>query len=318
MEQRRLSCFSKVSIVGIGNVGSTIAYALLLNRVGSSLSLVDVNGEKARGVALDLRHCMQFLDVTDIVGGDSFELVSDADVVIITAGSAQKPGQSRTDLLQANVSVFKKIIPEIVRNNKNCILLVVTNPLDVMTYVAWRLSGFSSCSVFGTGTVLDTARLRYAIGQYTNISPKDVVAYVLGEHGESEFAWWSAASIAGIPLNQFPGYTQALCDDLLLQTKQAAELIIATRGFTSSAIALVVVKIVRALLLNQPRVFSVSRLVHDTMGIDDVCLSLPTVIRRGGICDLLTVAFDAREQQQFEESAYKIKADIARACAYLS
>jgi len=170
---------AKVAIVGAGAVGSTAAYAMMLDGVVSEIVLIDVDKDKACGHALDLQHGMQFTKTTNIVAGDSFELVAGAQIVVLAAGVAQKPGEKRTDVLELNVKLFSKIIPQIVQYNSECILLVVTNPLDVMTYITWKLSGFTSCRVFGTGTALDTSRLRFLLGQQLLVSPKDVMVLVI-------------------------------------------------------------------------------------------------------------------------------------------
>lgn len=308
----------KVAIIGAGNVGSTTAYALMLNGAVSEIALIDAQKEKAEGEVFDLSDCMQFVPhVTKLVAGSSYELVQGADVVIIAAGSRQKSGESRTDLLETNVKVFKEIIPAIVSYNKDCILLVVTNPLDVLTYVAWKLSNFSSCRVFGTGTVLDTARLRYLLGNRFQVSPKDIVAYVLGEHGDSEFVWWSRANIAGIPLDRFTGYTPQLCNEIAEATKSVAYEIIAKKGATFYAIALSITKIVRSIILNQPRVFTVSSVMHEAYDVGDVCLSLPTIIRRSGICESLAIDLNEQEQTMLQQSSQKIYQGIQKALSLL-
>jgi L-lactate dehydrogenase len=304
----------KVAIVGVGNVGSTIAYSLMLDGIVSELALIDIDKEKSEGEALDLSHCKQFTNPIVISAGDSFDLVQNADVVIVTAGLSQSSSsQKRADLVEQNSKLFKKIIPQIVSHNKNCVLLVVTNPLDVMTYLSWKLSGFDSCRVFGTGTVLDTARLRFLIGKHFKISPKDINAYVLGEHGDTEFVWWSKANIGGVHLSRFTAYSPKLINDIFEQTKNAAYEIIEKKGATFYAIALVVVKIVRSILLNQSRVFTLSTIIHKRFGIDDIALSLPTIVRRSGICENLDVQLDAEEQEKLSISACKIKENICLA-----
>lgn len=307
------SSHAKVAIVGAGSVGSTTAFSLLVNGVCSEIVLIDKDKTRAEGEALDLNHCMQFTTMTKIVGGDSFELVAGADIVVITAGFAQKPGELRTDLLQKNTEVMKEIIPLITKYNQTCLLLVVTNPLDVMTYVSWKLSGFSACAVFGTGTVLDSARLRFLIGQQLRVSPKDVIAYMLGEHGDTSFAWWSNATIGGIPLSQFSAFNDQSLIDMYERTRAAAATIITKKGATYYAIALCIVKIIRAILLDQPRVFSVSHKVHNMFGLDDLCLSLPTIIRKSGVCEMLRGELNAAEQQALQISAEKVKQDIQTA-----
>ncbi len=304
-------CNAKVAIIGAGFVGSTTAYAMMLDGVASEIVLIDLKKEKALGEALDLKHCMQFTRLTQISSGDSFELVTGASIVVICAGFAQKPGESRMDLLKKNAVVFKDIVPKIVKYNKNCIILVVTNPLDVLTYLTVKISGFPSCRVFGTGTVLDTARLRYLLGSYLKISPKDVSAHVIGEHGDSEFIWLSKATIGGVSLKKFPEYSDALINDVYEQTKNAAYEIIDRKGATYYSIALVVSKIVKAILQDQSRVFSVSTLIEDDLyGVKDVCLSIPTVVRKGGVCQRLGIELDSAEQALFKNSAEKISEGI--------
>lgn len=315
--QQKSSCASKVAIIGAGFVGSTSAYALMLNGTASHIALIDLNKEKAEGEALDLLHCMQFTHSAEIIAGDSFELVKDAEVVVITAGVGQKIGESRVDLLEKNVRIFKEIIPQIVKYNQDCTLLVVTNPLDVLTHVTLKLSGFPSCRVIGTGTVLDTARLRYEIGRHFEISPKDVSAYMLGEHGDSEFVWWSKAEIAGIPLHKFYAYSPELMHKIYEKTKNAADEIIRKKGATYYAIAMVVNKIVRAILLDQSRVFSVSSLVQNLYDIDDVCLSLPMVIRKGGTCQRLDLELNKEEQILLQASAHKIRELTRKALSFV-
>jgi len=305
---------AKVAIVGAGNVGSTAAYAMMLDGVVSDIALIDINKEKAEGEILDLQHGMQFTSSANLQAGDSYELVADAKIVVIAAGFAQKPGgETRLDLLTKNIEVFKQIIPNIVKQNKECILLVVTNPLDVLTYVSQKLSGFPSCRVFGTGTVLDSARLRYLLGQHFRVSPKDIMAHILGEHGDSEFAWWSAATIAGVPLSSFAQYDKTALEKIYEQVRGAAYEVINKKGATFYAIGLVIAKIVRAILTDQSRVLSVSSLLHDYHGVSDVCLSVPTVVRKSGLCEKLTLSFDEAEAKKFVASAEKVAAAIEKA-----
>lgn len=305
---------AKVAIVGTGCVGSTAAYAMMLDGVVSDIALIDLNKEKAEGEALDLRHGMQFTKSAKIWAGDSYELLEGAKVVVLTAGFAQKPGgETRLDLLTKNVEVFKEIVPKIAEHNKECILLVVSNPLDVLTYTAWKLSGFPSCRVFGTGTVLDTARLRYLLGRHFKISPKDITAYILGEHGDTEFPWWSGANVAGMPLRKFERYSQGVMDQMYANVKNAAYEVINKKGATFYAIGLVIAKIVRAILTDQFRVLTVSSMLENYNGVSDVCLSVPTIVRKNGICDKLDIALDEEEQKLFELSAEKIRKAIEQA-----
>ena len=303
----------KVAIIGTGFVGSSIAYALMMDGVASEIALIDKDKSIAQGHALDLTHCVQFTKTTKIVAGDSFELVKDAKIVVLSAGLGQKPGQTRAELLEKNVSIFKQIIPQVVKYNKDCILLVVTNPLDVMTYVAYKLSGFAPCRVFGSGTVLDTARLRYMLGEHFGISPKDITAYILGEHGDSQFVWWSKASVAGICLPNISNDPKSFFEQIHQDVKNAVYEVIKRKGATYFAIALIITKIVRAILQNQLRVFTVSTVLQNYQGISNVCLSVPTVIRATGICRHLPVDLDEDEKKIFNACVQKIKEGITQA-----
>lgn len=309
---------AKVAIVGTGLVGSTAAYTLMMDKVVSEIALVDVNKNRAEGEALDLRHGMQFTRTAKIWAGDSYELVAGAKVVVVCAGFAQKPGgEKRTELLQKNVEVFKAVIPNIVQHNKDCIILVVTNPLDALTYVALKLSKFPPCRVFGAGTVLDSARLRYLLGHHFNISPKDVTAYILGEHGDSEFVWWSGANIAGVPMLSMERCTQAIRQRMYETVKNAAYDVINKKGATYYSIALVIARIVRQILTDQSRVLSVSTLLEDFYGATNVCLSVPTVVRKNGVCEKLEISFNDEEKKMFANSAEKVAAVIEQVEKFL-
>ncbi len=307
---------SKVAIVGTGFVGSTAAYSLMLDGIVSELALIDRNAKVAHGHALDLMHGMQFTKSTKVIAGDSFELVADAKIVVITAGVPQKSGQTREDLLKTNVETFNNIIPQIVKHNKDCILLVVTNPLDIMTYVAHKLSGFDSCKVFGTGTVLDTSRLRFLMGQEFKVSPKDINAYILGEHGDSQFVWWSHANIAGMPVTNFYNCDRNLLNGLHKKVRDVVYEVINKKGATYFAIATVITKIVRAILTDQSRVFTVSSVLNNYNGLSDLCMSVPTIIRSGGICSVLNTDFDEYEKKQFDVAVEKISLGIKHACEF--
>ncbi|KKQ32633.1 MAG: L-lactate dehydrogenase [candidate division TM6 bacterium GW2011_GWF2_37_49] len=302
---------AKIAIIGAGFVGSTIAYTMMLEGVASEIVLIDIDKEKATGEAYDLRHCMQFTRSVSVEAGDSFDLVKGASIVVVCAGFAQKVGEPRVNLLSENVKIFKSVIPKIVKCNSDCILLIVTNPLDVLTYVTLKLSGMPSCRVFGTGTVLDTSRLRYLIGQHLKVSPKDITAYVLGEHGDSEFVWWSKANIAGIPLNNFPTFTTEIMDKIYTRTRDSVYEVIKRKGATYYAVSAAVSKLVRAIIQGQSRVFTLSTLIEEEVyGIKDVCISVPTIIGANGVCQRLSIELDAKEKGLFIDSAIKIKESI--------
>mgnify|MGYP003971896783 CR=1 FL=1 len=212
----------KVAIIGAGFVGSTAAYALFIDGVAEEIALIDIHKEKAKGEALDLVHGNLFTPYTKVRYGSSYSLCKGADIIVVTAGAHQKPGQTRLDLTKLNAKILKGIIDEIKKYNKSGIILMVTNPLDVLTYLATKWSKFPKRRVFGTGTTLDTARFRHLLGDYYKINPKSVHAYILGEHGDSEFPVWSSANIAGIRLKDYSKYDKKKLDKLYDKTKNAA------------------------------------------------------------------------------------------------
>ena len=274
MKQETCTMPAKVAIIGAGFVGSTSAYALMLDGLVSEIALIDINKSKAEGEALDLRHGMQFTKSTKIWAGDSFELVRGAAIIVLCAGVNQKPGETRSDLLKKNVAIFKEMVPKIVEQNSDAILLVVTNPLDVLTYVTWKVSGLSSRRVFGTGTVLDTSRLRYLLSRHFKVSAKDITAYMLGEHGDTEFPWWSGANIAGIPLREFEKSSLGLMNRIHRDVCNVVYEVIEKKGATYYAIALVIAKIVRSIILDQQRIFTVSKVLQNYHCIDEIALSV--------------------------------------------
>lgn len=307
-----------VAIVGAGFVGSTAAFAMMLDGIANKISLIDIKKDKAHGEALDLSHGMQFTRLTKIESRDSFELVADAEVVVICAGFSQEPGEKRSDLLEKNVKIFKDIIPKITKYNQEAILLVITNPVDVLTYVTYKLSGFDKCKVFSSGTVLDTARLRFLLGQHFKVSPKDVFADVLGEHGESEFVWWSKANIGGVSLDKFDRFLQKDLSEIYLKVKNAAADIINKKGMTNYSIGLVIAKIVRAIILDQSRVFTVSSILQNYNEVNNVSLSIPAIIRRGGICKQLEIDLNVEEKKLFQCCGQRVKSFIQQAEKFLN
>jgi L-lactate dehydrogenase len=298
---------SKVAIIGAGFVGSTSAYAMLIEKVASHISLIDVNKEKAEGEAMDLQHGLQFKSNVDIEFGTDYKLCKDADIVIVTAGNHTKPGQSRLELVKENSQLFKKIIPAITKQNKKCILLIVSNPLDILTYLAQKYSKFNKRKVFGTGTTLDTARFRYLLGKKLGISPDSVHAYILGEHGDSSFPVWSSATIGGKKLDNFRGINNAEKKRIYQKVKNAAYEIVAKKGATYYAIGLSVSKIVKIILRNQNSVLPLSTYLENYNGISNVCLSVPCIVNREGIKQQLDIPLNELEKAQLKKSANSMK-----------
>ncbi|NIN69098.1 MAG: L-lactate dehydrogenase [Anaerolineae bacterium] len=306
----------RVAVVGVGNVGATFAYALLFGGLASEIVLIDVNRARAEGEAMDLNHAVPFAHPTRIWAGD-YDDCSGAAVTVIAAGSARISGGSRLDLVQENAAIFRHIVPEVARHNPDGILLVATNPVDILTYAAWKLSGLPPQRVIGSGTILDTARLRYLLSQHFSVDPRSVHAHIIGEHGDSEVPVWSLANIAGMGLPSF--CTRHSCvferedmDRIFEQTRDAAYQIVERKGATYYAVAAGLMRIVEAILRDQRTVLSVSSLIEDYYGIDEVCLSLPTVVDRGGVARVLRLELSHEEIEGLQRSAEVLKGIIAR------
>ena len=293
----------KVSIIGCGNVGATMAYALLLDGAVTDLAIIDMNKEKAEGILLDLGHSLPFTSYIKLSGGDDYALCADSDVIIITAGKKQADGESRLDLIQANRAIFEDMIPKIAAAAPNSLLMIVTNPVDVLTYEALRISGFPENRVFGTGTTLDTSRLRFNISEKIHIHPQNIEAYILGEHGDSSFPVYGSANVSGKPLLEFAEFTQEAADQCYDDTKNAAYRIIHDVGYTCYSIATVARELVRNIFNDSRKVFPLSVKLHDYYGVSDVALSVPCVLGRNGIEKIITVPLNETEQAQLKKSA---------------
>ncbi len=243
---------TKISVIGAGSVGATTAYALMLSGVATEIVLVDVNKAKTEGEAMDLSHGADFVKPVNILSGD-YKDTEGSDIVVITAGAAQKVGETRLQLINKNINIFKAIIPEVVKYNKDAILLVVSNPVDVLSYVTYKLSGFPKERVIGSGTVLDTSRLKHEIGKRYNIDPRNVNTYIMGEHGDSEIATWSVTNIQNIKIDEYANkenleYNNNFRKEVYENVKNAAYEVINRKGATFYAIALAVTRIVKAIL----------------------------------------------------------------------
>lgn len=297
----------KVAVIGAGNVGATFAYALVLNGLVGEIVLIDVDRDRAEGEAMDINHAVPLSNPVRVWAGDYSDCAG-ADVVVVTAGTAQRPGETRIDLVKRNAEIFSDVIPSITQHNDTGILLIATNPVDVLTCVAWRLSGFPSERVIGSGTVLDTARFRYLLSEYLELDPRNVHAYVVGEHGDSEVPIWSLANVAGMRLDEYCRREE--CDigadvreRISHQVRDAAYEVIERKGATYYAVAVALVRIVESVLRDQHTVLSVSNLVPGFYGIGDIYLSLPAVIGRGGVERVVHLALDQAETEALRESA---------------
>ena len=301
----------KIVIVGAGFVGTTFAYSLLIRGLASQIVIVDINKDRAEGEAMDLNHGLPFAYPTKIWAGD-YPDCKDADIIVIAVDKGQKIEQSRLELAEGNFQVLKQIVPEIARQNKDCILLVVTNPLDVMTYAALKLSGFPKSRVIGSGTVLDTARLRYLLGEYLQVDPRNVHAYIIGEHGDSEVPVWSLANVAGIRLKDYcpickVPYNMEDFNKLFLKVRNAGYEIMKRKGRTFYAVALGMTKIVESILRNENAILTASCLLEDYHGVGDICLSVPVVLNRNGIKEIIKLPLSENEISDFQKSATIIK-----------
>ncbi|MHA7965394.1 L-lactate dehydrogenase [Paenibacillus sp. CAU 1782] len=297
---------SKIVVIGTGAVGSTTAYTLLLRNRMDELVLIDANHNKAAGDALDMNHGMAFLGQADVWAG-TYADCAGADIIIITAGAAQKPGESRTDLLKRNVAIFDSIIEQVLPYNKDAILLIASNPVDIMSYMAYRKAGLPVERVIGSGTLLDSGRFRYLIGQKLNIDPRSVHAHIVGEHGDSELPLWSLANVAGSELQ----LTDAEREEVFANTRDAAYQIIEAKGATYYAIALALDRICTAILSDEGAVLNVSTLLNDYHGVSDVYLGVPCVIDRGGVRKIMDITISEEERVLFHKSADKIKGLIS-------
>ncbi|MDP4181034.1 MAG: L-lactate dehydrogenase [Bacillota bacterium] len=301
----------KVSVIGSGFVGSTTAYTLMLSGLVSELVLIDINKDKAQGEVMDMNHGMPFVRPVNLYNGDYSDCAG-SNIIIITAGASQKPGESRIDLVKRNTSIFKGIINEILKYNTDCILLVVTNPVDILTYITYKLSGFPKNKVIGSGTVLDTARFRFLISDHVGIDTRNVHAYIIGEHGDTEVPTWSLANIAGIPMDNYCRSVD-MClgevtrNEIFENVKNAAYQIIDKKGATYYAVALAVRRIVETIVRNENSILTVSSLIDGQYGLNDICLSLPTLVNRNGIDRILDVPINEQELSLLSKSANALK-----------
>jgi L-lactate dehydrogenase len=297
----------KAVIVGAGQVGSTFAYSLLLNGLVGRIVLVDVDRQRVEGEAMDLNHGVPLSNPVRIWAGDYADCAG-ADVVVVTAGTAQREGESRLDLVRRNAAIFGQIIPRITEHTQSAVLVIATNPVDVLSRVAQTLSGFPPGQVIGSGTILDTARFRFLLGEHLGVDPRNVHAYIIGEHGDSEVPVWSMADVAGMRLNEFcqrVGCKLGAKDRewIFRQTRDAAYEIIQRKGATYYAVAVGLVRIVESILRDQRTVLTVSSLVPGHYGIENVYLSLPAVIGQRGVEHVLHLPLSQEEKQRLRESA---------------
>lgn len=307
---------SKISIIGAGSIGATTAFALLQKEVAREIVINDINQEKALGEVLDLMHGSSLNSPCNVTLG-SLEDTKDSDIIIITAGVAQKPGETRLDLVDKNYKIFKSFVPTIAKLSPNAILLVVSNPVDILAYMTYKLSGFPKERVIGSGTVLDTTRLRSLLGKYFGIDGRIVQGYVLGEHGDSEFVPWSSLTIGNIPIKDFSEQLKIEWDEatekvIADDVKNAAYEVINRKGATAFSVAAVLTRIVEAFLKDEKTVLSVSTLLDDYLGVNNTYLSVPTIVGKNGVEKVLNIELSEGEREKFVSSAKIMKEYIDR------
>jgi L-lactate dehydrogenase len=299
--------FSKISIVGCGKVGMSTAFALLLSGAANQIMLFGRNADDVIGEQLDLEHALSFLSSTKIDSTAEYQDLANSDIVIITAGAAQKPGDNRLDLASKNTAIIEDMIPAIVKYSPNAVIIIVTNPVDVLTYKAYLAAGLPKGRIFGTGTILDTSRFRFHLSEIFKVNPRSIHAYILGEHGDSSFAATSSATIGGQPLNTFPGYSEEKIRAAYQKSRDAAYKIIASKGATYYAIAVAVVDIIGKVLRDSRSILPVSIPLHGQYDQHGVALSVPCVIGRGGVQEIIETKLNWEEKQNLEKSAKMLK-----------
>ncbi len=308
----------KVAIVGCGFVGSATAFALMQSGLFSEIVMLDADRAKAEGEALDISHGVPFSKPCDIYAGD-YDDIADSAIIIVTAGAAQKPGETRLDLIKKNVGIFKSIIPEIAKRNFKGILLIVANPVDVLTYAAKQLSGLPDDRVFGSGTVLDTARLRFNLSEHLGVDPRSIHAFIIGEHGDSEFAAWSSANVSGVEISRFcemRGYfhdhdlaKESIADEV----KNAAYDIIQKKRATYYGVAMATKRICEAIIRDEKSILPVSTIQHGRFGINDVALSIPVIVGKDGVESEIPFALNKEEMEKLRDSAKTLK-EVIKSC----
>lgn len=301
----------KAAMIGCGFVGSASVFSLMQSGLFSEIVLIDADRARAEGEALDISHGIPFARQMKIYAG-TYDDIVDASIIIITAGANQKPEETRLDLVYKNVDIFRSIIPEIAKRNCQGILLIVSNPVDILTYTALKLSGFEENRVIGSGTVLDTARLKYQVGKHLSVDSRSIHAFIIGEHGDSEIAAWSSANVSGIELNEFcemRGHyrhdetTQEIAENV----KNSAYEIIMKKHATYYGIAMAVKRICEVIIRDEKSILPVSSMMHGEYGIEDVVLSMPAIVGKHGVETKVPIALNGEEQENLRKSAETLK-----------
>ncbi len=304
----------KISIIGFGNVGTRFAYATTIRGIARTIVAVDIDKERTEGEVMDLSHTAPFTEKVDIIAGD-YPDITDSDLVVITAGKNQKPGQTRLDIAKGNVELFKQIIPKVYKYAPSAVYLIVSNPVDILSYATYKISGKSWRQIIGSGTTLDTARLRYTLAKHCDLDPKNIHGYILGEHGDTEVPIWSRTLIGGLLFEDYCKQCQKIdkcdreeeLDSLFKKVRDSAYKIIDKKGETSYGIGLSLTRICQAILNNENHILPVSCYITNYLGIDDIYFSLPAILNRGGVREILELKLNEKEKRELKYSAEALK-----------
>lgn len=305
---------TKITIIGAGNVGASIAYTFAVAGTCSDVVLIDINKEKAKGEAMDIRQGVSFSHNVEITDG-TYDDAAGSDIIVVTLGLARKPGQTRLDLAQTNVNIIKSVMPQLAKTCPDAIYVVVSNPVDIITYTILKCTDLSPTQVIGSGTALDTSRLRSIIADHVGLSPNSIHAYVFGEHGDSSFIPWSIMNIAGVPVDEYcadQDHADLDEDEIIMEVRKAGAEVIKRKGATFYAIAMSVNKICDTVLRDSKNILTVSTMIKDKYGISDVCLSLPCVIGSNGIEKEVYPKLNEKEIKKLQESAEALKSVISQ------
>jgi L-lactate dehydrogenase len=305
----------KVTVIGAGFVGSTTAFALMQSSVVNEIVIIDINKDKAEGDALDMSHGVPFMKPLKVTAGDYADAAG-SEVVIITAGANQKPNETRIDLLKKNAAIFRNIVGKLTEHiTHDTVILVVTNPVDILTYLTYKISGFPYNKVIGSGTVLDTARFRHSLGEHVGVDARNIHAYIIGEHGDTEVAVWSTTTVGQIPMDDYCK-SCSCCEginkyEIYEKVKNAAYEIIRKKGATYYAVALAVKRIVECIMRDEHSILTVSSLLKGEYGIEDICISVPSIVGKDGVTKVLQLNLNEEEKAALTHSAKELKKHIA-------
>ncbi len=316
---KKESLHPKISIIGCGNVGTRFAYALIIRGITREIVMVDINRKRLEGEVMDLSHTAPYTNPVNIISGD-YEDITDSDIVVITAGKNQEPGETRIALANKNVELFRKFIPKIQQYAPHSIYLVVSNPVDILSYATYKISGKPKNEIMGSGTTLDTARFRYLLAKYCGVNARNVHAYILGEHGDSEFAVWSSAIVGGTYIKNYCDLSKNInsndsdkvFQDIFEEVRDSAYKIIERKGETSYGIGLALARISQAIINDENTILPVSTLIEDFYGVNDVYLSLPSIVNKNGIQEALNIELNNDEINSFKKSANKLEEVIKK------